>query len=136
MRLSRSRDRAAAAAAPEHPFLTRITELPERFPELNGSDQLAQIARMVIVPAMRRAARRDPEAVRAATVRFLARFVIGLDIAPVEIYGDRVAISAPENDAAVKHDPDSDPAGNDVAAAADRREIPERDISKILAGDS
>lgn len=134
MRLSRSRDRAAAAAAPEHPFLTRITELPGRFPELNGSDQLAQIARMVIVPAMRRAAKQDPDAVRAATVRFLARFVIGLDIAPAEIYG-AVAAAEPATDVA-KDRADPLPADRDVAADAEAKRIPERDLSKILAGDA
>lgn len=109
----------------EHPFLTAISKLPERFPELGGNDQLAQIARLIVIPAMRSAARKDPDAVRAATVRFLARFVTGLEIAPQEIFG-ALEIGA----ARTALEASSDPKPTAGGAPA-----PSPDLERVLRGD-
>jgi len=70
----------------DHPFVARLRELPANFPELAGDDMLARTARMVILPQMIRAASKQPDAFRATAVRFVARFVVALDVRPNEIF--------------------------------------------------
>lgn len=87
----------------EHPFIKAIADLPTRFPELSSNDQLAQIARLVVIPNLKIAAKKDPDAIRAATVKFLSRFVVGLGIRPEEIYaGDELTAVAPADARAEK----------------------------------
>lgn len=115
-----SRDRA-----PEHPFLALLSSLPDKFPELRGNDEMAGIARMVVIPAMRAAARKEPDKVRAAVVAFLSRFVVGLEIRPEEIYG---SADLSETARAL---------GNrDTDVALDRAPAaPNPELAKILAGE-
>lgn len=115
----------------EHPFLALLAQLPDRFPELRGNDEMAQIARMVVIPSIRAAAKKEPDKIREAVVAFLARFVVGLEISPAEIYGPSVT-AAPA--AAAADDPRAARAADPEPAPVD----PDRDerTRRILAGDA
>jgi hypothetical protein len=93
-----------------HPFVRRLRALPENFPEIAGGDVLARTARMVILPQMVRAASLEPERFRAQAVSFLMRFVVALEVAPHEIYGDRFATSSTVEAAKASALPAVDPA--------------------------
>jgi hypothetical protein len=93
-----------------HPFVRRLRALPENFPEIAGGDVLARTARMVILPQMVRAASLEPERFRAQAVSFLMRFVVALEVAPHEIYGDSFLTSATAEAAKAPAIPAVDPA--------------------------
>jgi hypothetical protein len=112
-------------ARAEHPFLELLSQLPDRFPELRGNDEMAQIARMIVIPSIRAAAKKEPEKIREAVVAFLARFVVGLEIRPDEIYGPPAP--AEEISSARASSSPADPSPDPVVDERTRR---------ILAGDA
>lgn len=114
-----------SAAAPEHPFLNLLAHLPDRFPELKGNDEMAQIARMVVIPSIRAAAKKEPDKIREAVVAFLARFVVGLEIRPEEIY--RSGELAETTRALGQRDTD--------LALEEAAPAPDPKLERILAGD-
>jgi hypothetical protein len=123
------------AIAGEHPFVTRLRELPQNFPELGeGNAMLSNTARLVILPQMIRAAKKSPDAFRATVVKFIARFVVALDVMPAEIYGEiRKAVPAPAEDQAASPSAPAETPPPD----ADPPAPPGRpDMAKILAAEN
>lgn len=127
----------------DHPFVARLRALPENFPELAGGDMLARTARMVILPQMVRAAAKAPDEFRATAVRFIARFVVALDVAPSEIFFADAAADAAKAPATIapadRTDPTTAPTLPSPLAPAESENAdhapPARDLSKILAGE-
>ncbi len=102
----------------EHPLIQKLRAVPQNFPEIQGDDNIARIARLIILPQLIRAARKNPDALRAIVVRFLARFVVALEIGIDEIYAPAPSLVDPE------------PAADTAATGP-----PARDLSSALAAE-
>lgn len=125
-------------ARSEHPFVSRLRELPQTFPELAGNDMLARTARMVILPQMVRAAAKQPDEFRATAVRFLARFVVALHVAPEEIYAPSTPSAADNSGARAELEAASPSAPAETPPPAATPPAPPRDpgkLDRILAGE-